>query len=38
MNPKQACEQTPPLGTGQIFVPESGPCPRGLEPSGGLFF
>ncbi len=24
------------LGTRQIFVPESGPCPKGPVPSGGL--
>ncbi len=24
------------LGTGQFFVPESGPCPRTPVPSGGL--
>ncbi len=35
-HPKQACAPTSPLGTGHIFVPESDPCPRGPEPSGGL--
>ncbi len=35
-HPEQACAATSSLGTGQAFVPESGSCPRGLEPSGGL--
>ncbi len=35
-HPKQACAPASSLGTGQVFVPESGSCPRGLEPSGGL--
>ncbi len=35
-HPEKACAPASSLGTGQVFVPESGPCPRGLEPSGGL--
>ncbi len=35
-HPEQECAPAPSLGTGQVFVPESGLCPRGLEPSGGL--
>ncbi len=33
---EQACAPASSLGKGQVFVPESGPCPRGPEPSGGL--
>ncbi len=36
MHPEQACAPDSSLATGQVFVPESGSCPRGLEPSGGL--
>ncbi len=36
VRPEQACVPASSLGTGQIFVPESGPCPRGPEPSGEL--
>ncbi len=35
-HPKQACTPDSSLGMGQIFVPESGPCPRGPEPCGRL--
>ncbi len=33
MHPKQACAPASSLGTGQVFVPESGSYPRGPEPS-----
>ncbi len=33
---EQACTPASSLGTEQIFVPVSGPCPRGPEPSGRL--
>ncbi len=33
---EQACAPASSLGTGQVFVPESGSCPRGPEPSGGF--
>ncbi len=36
MHPEQACAPASSLGTGQDFVPDSGSCPRDLEPSGVL--
>ncbi len=36
MHREQACAPASSLGTGQVFVPESGSCPRGPEPSGGF--
>ncbi len=33
---EQACAPASSLGTGQVFAPESGSCPRGPEPSGWL--
>ncbi len=35
-HPRKACAPTSPLGTGKMFVPETGPCPRGPEPSDRL--
>ncbi len=32
-HPEQACAPASSLGTGQVFDPESGSCPRGLEPN-----
>ncbi len=36
VHPEQACAPASSLGTGQVFVPESGPCLRGPEHSGGI--
>ncbi len=35
-HPEQACSPASSLGKKQVFVPESGSCPRGPEPSGRL--